>query len=179
MKKTLWIAALSLLSIGCGRQTSVPPAIPLDSDIESQVKKIVSQMSLDDKVGQMCEVVVDLVCADSVADGSVRLDSVKLKTIFDEYRVGSILNTPQGHAQDAATWNRVISGIQEASMKYIGIPDVYGVDQNHGTTYTAGGTLFPQEINMAASWNRDLVREGAAYVPTRAAPAISLGCTIR
>ncbi|MBD5205985.1 MAG: beta-glucosidase [Bacteroidales bacterium] len=162
MKKTLWIAALSLLSIGCGRQTSVPPAIPLDSDIESQVKKIVSQMSLDDKVGQMCEVVVDLVCADSVADGSVRLDSVKLKTIFDEYRVGSILNTPQGHAQDAATWNRVISGIQEASMKYIGIPDVYGVDQNHGTTYTAGGTLFPQEINMAASWNRDLVREGAA-----------------
>lgn len=162
MKKFLWIAAMSLLTIGCAQKGTVSPAIPVDSDIESQVKKIVSKMTLEDKVGQMCEVVVDLVCADSVADGSVQLDSLKLKSIFGEYRVGSILNTPQGHAQDAQTWNRVISGIQEASMKYIGIPDIYGVDQNHGTTYTAGGTLFPQEINMAASWNRDLVREGAA-----------------
>lgn len=160
--KKLCLAAMTLMVMGCARQTTVAPAIPADTDIESRVKKIVSGMSLEDKVGQMCEVVVDLVCADSVADGSVQLDSVKLKKIFGEYRVGSILNTPQGHAQDAETWNRVISGIQEASMKYIGIPDVYGVDQNHGTTYTAGGTLFPQEINMAASWNRDLVREGAA-----------------
>ena len=160
--KKLCFATLALTLLGYSGLKGASPAIPVDADLESRVKKIVSEMTLDDKVGQMCEVVVDLVCAESAADNSVQLDSAKLANIFGKYRVGSILNTPQGHAQDAATWNRVISGIQAASMEYIGIPDVYGVDQNHGTTYTAGGTLFPQEINMAASWNRDLVREGAA-----------------
>lgn len=138
------------------------PAIPDDSRIEEKVTEIVSKMSLDDKVGQMCEVVIDLLCADSLDNGKLVLDQAKVETIFNTYRVGSILNTAQGHAQDRETWYRLISGIQDASMKYIGIPDIYGVDQNHGTTYTTGGTLFPQEINMAASFNRDLVKEGAA-----------------
>ncbi len=118
-------------------------------------------MSLDDKVGQMCEINIDVICADSLVDGQVVLDPAKVKTAFEQYRVGSVLNTPLGHAQTPETWHRIISGIQDASMEYIGVPDIFGVDQNHGTTYTQGGTLFPQEINMAASFNRDLVREGA------------------
>lgn len=165
MKKLFSTFLVSALLTGCGHnsgKSDMSPAIPNDKDIEAKVTKIVSGMSLDDKVGQMCEVVVDLVCADSLQDNKVVLDPAKVDTIFNKYRVGSILNTAQGHAQDRETWYRLISGIQEASMKYIGIPDVYGVDQNHGTTYTVGGTLFPQEINMAASFNRDLVREGAA-----------------
>ena len=165
MKKLFSTFLVSALLTGCGHnsgKSDMSPAIPNDKDIEAKVKEIVSGMSLDDKVGQMCEVVVDLVCADSLQDNKVVLDPAKVDTIFNKYRVGSILNTAQGHAQDRETWYRLISGIQEASMKYIGIPDVYGVDQNHGTTYTVGGTLFPQEINMAASFNRDLVREGAA-----------------
>ncbi|MDE6225806.1 MAG: glycoside hydrolase family 3 protein, partial [Muribaculaceae bacterium] len=165
MKKLFSTFLVSALLTGCGHnsgKSDMSPAIPNDKDIEAKVKEIVSGMSLDDKVGQMCEVVVDLVCADSLKDNKVVLDPAKVDTIFNKYRVGSILNTAQGHAQDRETWYRLISGIQEASMKYIGIPDVYGVDQNHGTTYTVGGTLFPQEINMAASFNRDLVREGAA-----------------
>ena len=85
--------------------------------------------------------------------------AAKVKTAFEQYRVGSVLNTPLGHAQTPETRHRIISGIRDASMEYIGVPDIFGVDQNHGTTYTQGGTLFPQEINMAASFNRDLVRE--------------------
>ncbi len=163
--KNLWLAAWSLMVTACGSHGdsgSVAPAIPSDSEIETRVKEIVSGMSLDDKVGQMCEVTIDVVCADSTPDGSAQLDTAKVNAVFGQYRVGSVLNTPQGQAQDPETWNRIISGIQKASMEYIGIPDIFGVDQNHGTTYTIGGTLFPQEINMAASWNRDLVREGAA-----------------
>ena len=165
MRKILTALASAALLAGCGHDGgsgNAGPAIPVDKEIEARVEKILSGMSLDDKVGQMCEVVVDLVCADSLSDGSVVLDPAKLDTIFNTYRVGSILNTAQGHAQDLDTWYRLVSGIQEASMKYIGVPDIYGVDQNHGTTYTTGGTLFPQEINMAASFNRDLVRDGAA-----------------
>ena len=163
MRKILtWAVTVMTASICNGSEPQTPPAIPADKEIESKVTEIVSKMSLDDKVGQMCEVVVDLVCADPTGNGPVELDPAKLENVFGKYRVGSILNTAQGHAQDLQTWHRIISGVQEASMKYIGIPDVYGVDQNHGTTYTTGGILFPQEINMAASFNRDLVREGAA-----------------
>lgn len=156
------VVVLLTLACACGRNDHrVQPAIEVDPAIEDRVREIVADMSLDDKVGQMCEVVIDLVCADSLDDGKVVLSPAKLDTVFGKYRVGSILNTAQGHAQDRDTWYRLISGIQEASMKYIGIPDVYGVDQNHGTTYTTGGTLFPQEINMAASFNRELVMDGA------------------
>ncbi len=151
------------LAAGCTHNAvTTSPAIPRDADLERRVTEIVGGMSLDDKVGQMCQVVIDLVCADTLTDGRVMPSPAKLDSIFNVYRVGSILNTAQGHAQDRNTWFRLVSAIQDASIKYIGIPDVYGVDQNHGTTYTVGGTLFPQEINMAASFNRELVREGAA-----------------
>lgn len=161
MKKLL-LMALGALAVGCANQKSaVDPAIPADSDIESKIKKVMAGMSLDDKVGQMCELTVDMVISDSLVGGRPVLDDAKLKDAIEKFRVGSILNTPKGEAQTPEVWYDIISGIQEASMKYIGIPDIYGVDQNHGTTYTAGGTLFPQEINMAASLNRELVREGA------------------
>ncbi len=153
--------AAMLASCGADNRTGETPAIPADKDIEAKVDSIVASMSLDDKVGQMCEVNVDLVCADSLVDGRPVTDPAKLDTVFGRYRVGSILNTPLGHAQTPEVWHGIISSIQEASIKYIGVPDIYGVDQNHGTTYTAGGTLFPQEINMAATFNRDLVRRGA------------------
>lgn len=162
--KKLTIATIALLAMACGRNSStggMSPAIPSDNDLEKKVKEIVSGMSLDDKVGQMCEINIDVITVDSLVNGKVELDSEKVKNAFEKYRVGSVLNTPMGEAQDPDTWYRIINGIQEASMKYIGVPDVFGVDQNHGTTYTRGGTLFPQEINMAASFNRDLVREGA------------------
>lgn len=154
--------ALGALAVSCvNNNSSVAPAIPADKDIESKIKDIMSGMSLDDKVGQMCEVTIDVVISDSLKDGVPQLSQEKLKTAIEQYRVGSVLNTPMGEAQTPETWYDIISGIQDASMQYIGIPDIYGVDQNHGTTYTIGGTLFPQEINMAASFNRELVREGA------------------
>lgn len=138
------------------------PAIPYDTGLEKRVKEIVAGMTLDDKVGQMCEVTIDLALKFPPVNGVAETDPAKLDTLFGVYRVGSILNVPLGQAQSPEVWNNIIKNIQEASMKYIGVPDIYGVDQNHGTTYTMGGTLFPQEINMAASFNRNLVREGAA-----------------
>lgn len=161
--KRLLLMALTVISVGCANQkTTVEPAIPVDSDIEAKIKKVMAGMSLDDKIGQMCELTIDMVMTDSLVDGRPVLDSAKVKDAIEKYRVGSILNTPVGEAQSPDVWYEIINGIQQASMKYIGIPDIYGVDQNHGTTYTTGGTIFPQEINMAASLNRQLVREGAA-----------------
>ena len=160
MKKLSLAFTAALSAAGICTAATVTPAIAPDPAIEAEVERIVSGMSLDDKIGQMCEIEIGTITKDE--NGSPVLDPQKVETAFSQYRVGSVLNTAQGHAQDRDTWYRLISGIQDASMKYIGIPDIYGVDQNHGTTYTSGGTLFPQEINMAASFNRDLVREGAA-----------------
>lgn len=164
MKKLLFWGLLGLM-VSCGKSGSEggyeTPAIPTDADIESRVKEIVGKMSLEDKVGQMCEVTMDLVQVDTLVNGEVELDPAKVDSIFGKYRVGSVLNVPMGYAQTPETWYRIISGLQEASIKAIGVPQITGVDQNHGSTYTQGGTLFPQEINMAASFNRDLVREGA------------------
>lgn len=163
MKKfSLFCLPLLLAGISQMEAQRMSPAIAPDPSLEKRVNEIVAKMSLEDKIGQMCEVTVDLTLSEKPGkDGLLATDPAKLKTLFNEYRVGSILNVPQGSAQPPKVWNKLIKEIQDASMKYIGIPDIYGVDQNHGTTYTQGGTLFPQEINMAASFNRDLVREGA------------------
>ena len=163
MLKKFIYPSLAVLAAGCGGGGTQQgdPAIAYDADLESQVKKIVDGLTLEQKIGQMCEVTIDEVLAAPSADGEAQLDPEKVKRVIGEFQVGSVLNVPLGQAQTPETWCRIISGIQEASMKEIGVPDIYGVDQNHGSTYTMGGTLFPQEINMAASLNRELVREGA------------------
>ncbi|MCM1150621.1 MAG: glycoside hydrolase family 3 C-terminal domain-containing protein [Alistipes sp.] len=113
-----------------------------------------------------------------------RLDEALLDTIIGTYKVGSILNVPASVAQTPEKWREIIGRIQEKSMEAIGIPCIYGVDQIHGTTYTLGGTFFPQGVNMGATFNRALTREGArisAYetkagsIPWTYAPVVDLG----
>lgn len=113
-----------------------------------------------------------------------RLDEAALDSVVGKYKVGSILNAPQTTAQTPAMWNQVVKTIQDVSIKHLGIPTVYGLDQMHGTTYSTGGTLFPGAINMAATFNRDLVYkmgEIVAYetracnVPWIYGPCIDLG----
>lgn len=159
MKRTI-IAAMSMLATMAGMAQptgSFQPAIPKDAAIEKRVQEIVSKMSLDDKIGQMCEININNI----LYDGKLEVDPAKLKAAIENYRVGSFLNAPFTNAVSPEEWYRIISPIQKESMSVLGIPDIYGVDQNHGSTYSSGGTLFPQEINMAATFNRDLVREGA------------------
>lgn len=113
-----------------------------------------------------------------------KLDEGRMDSIFGKYRIGSILNVPRGTAQTPTVWNYTINTIQDYSLKKIGIPDVFGLDQMHGTTYTAGGTLFPSPINMAATFNRELAQKmgqivayetRACGVPWIYGPCIDLG----
>ncbi len=178
---------MSLASLGfvltTMAQTSVAPAIPRDEKIEKQIEKVLKKMTLEEKVGQMCELNIDVV---QKRDGGAeyQLDEALLDTVIGKYKVGSILNVPNSTAQKLEKWQEIIKRIQEKSMEVIGIPCVYGVDQIHGTTYTQGGTLFPQGVNMAAAFNRELTREGArisAYetkagsIPWTYAPVTDLG----
>ncbi len=209
-------------------------AIPRDEKIERQVEKLLRRMTLDEKVGQMCELSIEVLqkrtnpfaglspqtatktdienllkkygiekefdlsnalspetmmaiytrIMDIENSGGFQLDEAMLDTVIGTYKVGSILNVPAGVAQTPEKWQEIIRRIQEKSMESIGIPCIYGVDQIHGTTYTLGGTFFPQGVNMGAAFNRELTREGArisAYetkagsIPWTYAPVTDLG----
>jgi len=116
-------------------------------------------MTLEEKIGQMTELSID-VLGDFVGD-EFQLDEAKLKKAIGEFKVGSFLNAPGPVAQNREKWQEFIGRIQAISMQEIGIPCIYGLDQTHGTTYTLGGTIFPQNINIAASFNPELAYESA------------------
>ena len=154
-----------------------------DAKIEQKIEKTLRKMTLEEKIGQMAELNIDVVQHRSVKD-RYQLSEALLDTVIGKYKVGSILNVPNGEAVTRQEWQQIITAIQKKSMKEIGIPCVYGVDQIHGTTYTDGGTIFPQGNNMGASFNRELVREGsrisayetkAASIPWVYAPVVDLG----
>lgn len=162
----------------------VTPAIPADPQIEAKIGAWLQKMTLDEKIGQMCEITIDVITDFSASRGGCKLNEAMLDTVIGQYKVGSILNVPLSVAQKKEKWAELIKQIQDKSMKEIGIPCIYGVDQIHGTTYTLDGTLFPQSINMAATFNRELTRKGAeisAYetkagcIPWTYAPVMDLG----
>ena len=127
-------------------------------------------MSLDEKIGQICELTIDVIQNRDGNSAGFVLDEALLDSVIGKYKVGSILNVPCGVAQDTAMWHNLIRRIQEKSLATMGIPCVYGVDQIHGTTYTLGGTLFPQGINMGATFNRSLTRRVPKSAHMRHAP---------
>lgn len=235
MNKKLFLSLALAASTFVASAQQVAPAIPRDEKIEQQVEALLQKMTLDEKIGQMCELTIDLLQQRTNPFEGLNMDKLTVKdlkkvlkkygiekefdlsggvpdkdgmmkiymriqgiesqkgfqlseamldTVIGKYKVGSILNVPNGKAQTVQKWQEIIKRIQEKSMKEIGIPCIYGVDQIHGTTYTLGGTFFPQGINMGATFNRELTRRGAeisAYetkagsIPWTYAPVTDLG----
>ena len=135
-------------------------AIPRDAKLEAKVEKTLGKMTLDEKIGQMLQLNLDIM-GKYDASRVWQLNETMLDTCISKWKVGSILNAPGTRAATVAQWQEWIGLIQKKSMKYLGIPDIYGLDHNHGVTYTQGGTLFPQPINIGASFNTELARIGA------------------
>ena len=160
MKKTLFLAVMLVCGIAATWAQVRKPAIPRDEAMEAKIEKMLSKMTLDEKIGQMLELNFDIMGTYD-ANGQWQLNEQMLDTIIKNWKVGSILNAPGTRAATVEQWQEWIRLIQKKSMKYIGIPDVYGLDHNHGVTYTQAGTLFPQPINLAASFNTELARTGA------------------
>lgn len=166
-----------------GSDSKVVPAIAPSPEIEQKIDVLLGKMTLEEKIGQMTELTVDVV-TDFGSKEDFQLSKAQLDTVIGKYKVGSILNVPLSRAQTVQKWAESMKIIQDMSMKIIGIPCIYGLDQIHGTTYTAGGTLFPQGINMAASFNKNLVHQAAeitAYetrascIPWTYAPTMDVG----
>lgn len=180
MKKLL--LSISMLALAYTASANVP-VIKSDPKIEAQVEQTLKKLTLEEKIGQMMELVTDLFGAND-KNGVFYIDEHKTDSILSRYKIGSILNAPNTCAPTAKQWEKYIAQIQKISMKRIGIPCVFGLDQNHGSTYTQAGTLFPQNINVAATFNREIARrsaEATAYetravsVPWTYSPTVDLG----
>ena len=177
------IALAGLLSVSA---QEVVPAIARDSKIERRVEEILKGMTLEEKVGQMAEVGIDMFgnSVTGVADDKpFILNEEVLEAVSKQYKFGSVLNAP-GKALSAEEWNRLIEKINEVSLRHTGLPVLYGIDAIHGATYTWASPLFPQEVNAAASFNRAMVRKMAemtAYevrasnIPWTYSPTLDLG----
>jgi beta-glucosidase len=157
------------------------------SPYEGQIAKLMSKMTLEEKVGQMSQFCVDLFVNPenpAVVNSPLVFDSEKAEIVLGQLKAGSILNTPGGVSHSPAEWEKIISRMQAISMKAVGIPMIYGIDAIHGETYTSGAVFFPQEVGMGATFNRQLVFEGAqisAYetrasdIPWTFSPILDLG----
>ena len=176
MKKrfiTICLLAVGLVSVADAKKELAR------QDADRQLQR----MTLEEKIGQMMQLVTDIFGTNDT-QGVFHIDRAKADTLFSKYKIGSILNAPNTCAPTTQQWEEIIGDIQKLSMKYIGIPCVFGLDQNHGSTYTQGGTLFPQNINVGATFNRDIAlksAEATAYetravsVPWTFSPTIDLG----
>ncbi len=157
------------------------------SAIDIKVAQLVSKMTLEEKVGQMAQVTVDVITKGKDRFSSfepVDLDPKIMDDVFNKYKVGSILNTANNRARTTQEWYKIISEIQRVGKGRLNIPVIYGIDAIHGTTYTAGATFFPQQIGQSASRNLELIKKGAqitAYetrasgIPWNFSPVLDLG----
>ena len=211
MRQILLTMTLCCTALVMQAQSTKKPAIPRDAALEQRIEQQLANMSLDEKIGQMLELNLDVMGKTKVENAQVDRDKVRsvlqqygrspeeteamlqmtdqqiidrlgafpvdiykgetkrvwqlneamLDTLISKWKVGSILNAPGSSAPSVEEWQKWIRLIQEKSMKYLGIPDLYGLDHNHGVTYTRGGILFPQPINLGASFNTELARHGA------------------
>jgi len=166
MKRVYYIhLAIAMLAFSacCGPKPT--PAIPADKDLEAKVEKTLKGMDLDTKIGQLVQLNINIITSGD------DVDPAKMESVFGRWKIGSILNVFQGTAQTREKTADIISKIQEASMKYIGIPTIYGLDMIHGATYLTEGTFFPQEVNLAATFDtRHAANMGAVMAyETRAA----------
>ena len=175
LKTTIAIAASALLmaaATSCGNcdkplKANQNAAIPSDAEIEANVQKLLKQMTIEEKAGQMMQITIGSLVEPATGEFSEEA----IQNVFGKYKVGSILNTFQDRAGDRQFTAEFITELQNKSMELIGIPMIYGLDMIHGASYLSDATLFPQEVNLGATFNPEYARimgEAMAY-ETRAA----------
>ena len=179
MNKYFSVVMSTAVLASCGG-VSPKPCIPSDKDVEAKVESVLSKMSLKEKAGQVVQLNI------SVLEDATReaLDPAKLDYVIGEQKVGSILNVMHDRAHSREETAAMVRRIQEKSMEAIGIPCIYGLDMIHGATYLTDGSFYPQEVNLAATFNREYARmlghamayeTRAAQVPWVFSPVMDLG----
>ncbi|KXN68296.1 glycoside hydrolase family 3 protein [Conidiobolus coronatus NRRL 28638] len=131
-----------------------------EAQMNAKVDKILSGMTLEEKVGQLTQININNLY-DAKND---KLNTTQLDYYIKQRLAGSFLNnladSTDLNAAVPATWVRVMNEIQDYIQKNtrLRIPMIYGLDSVHGANYIRGATLFPQQIGMGATFNRTAAR---------------------
>ena len=157
--------AITSIGLASCAQNGVKASIPSDKEIEKKVDKLVQKMTLEEKVGQMVQLTANTFTTNDL------VDTAKVRNLVKNYKIGSFLNTFGVTSRDRAITAEQIKLIQDISMEELGIPMVYGLDMIHGATYITGATFYPQEVNLAATFERSFARKMGEVIgyETRAA----------
>ena len=164
-----------------------------NAEIDKKVNDLLAKMTLEEKVGQMAQITLDVLCKGENRFSSYEPAELDMDIVRDallRYHVGSVLNTANNRARTPEFWAKTIGEIQNVAMKEsrMGIPIIYGIDAIHGVTYTAGATIFPHELALAATWNPSfgkILGEVTAYetrassIPWNFSPVLDLGADPR
>ena len=159
------------------------------NDVDNKINDLLSQMTLQEKVGQMTQINLTVIAKGPnkwTSSFPLIIDNKKARKAIVDYKIGSVLNTINNTAQKPETWFNTITDIQKYAIdsSRLSIPIIYGIDAIHGTTYTDGATMFPQQITTAASWNPENAYNMAlvcAYetrtsgIPWNFSPVLDLG----
>ena len=149
LKQAAALTSLGLTLASCGSgQTSGDPAIPKDKAIENKVESVLKTLTLEEKAGQMVQLTSETFCTDGL------VDTAKVRHLVREYKIGSFLNMIGVSSRPRAITAEQIKKIQDITMDELGIPMVYGLDMIHGATYLDDATFYPQEVNLAATFDR-------------------------
>lgn len=180
-----------ILIIGCLLVLVLSPACvqKQENDNNNNMEKVevlLAKMSLEEKIGQMTQITLDLICNGEPYNVSqpLTINPEKLEEAIVKYHVGSILNVGTA-AHTAEKWQEIITAIQTKAQETPNkIPVLYGIDAIHGPNYTQGSTLFPQQLALAATWNPVLAKElaeisayetRASAIPWTFSPVLDLG----
>ncbi|MBN2137480.1 MAG: glycoside hydrolase family 3 C-terminal domain-containing protein [Sedimentisphaerales bacterium] len=174
------VMIFAVMTVSCSRERMRSK----EAAISSEVAELLAKMTLEEKVGQMTQVTLEVV-AGGDDKGYLKLDAKKLRQAVIEHNVGSILNCG-GQARTPENWHEIISQIQDLATKQtrLGIPVIYGIDSIHGVNYATGATIFPQNFAVAATGNVELMEEigeivaletKACGIPWNFNPVLGLG----
>ena len=160
--KLIFVSVFFLISVSFNAQNNLK-ITKLDTvKTEQQIQLLLKKMTLKEKAGQMLNIGLPTVLTGEYYDArdSAEFDAKRFKKYIVDYAVGSIHNTP-GYPASKEDWYRIVKTIQDAAINKtrLGIPVLYGIDNIHGANYVNGSEMFPQEIGLAATWNKKLIKK--------------------
>jgi beta-glucosidase len=135
--------------------------------VEDRVEDLLARMNLDEKIGQMTQLNVDLI--NIRPNNYPALDHDKIRELISTHQIGSFLN---GFAVSAEEWFDFMYHLQQINLEEsrLGIPILYGIDHIHGASYLKEATIFPHNINLSNTFDTEFARQTGMVTALESAP---------
>lgn len=136
-------------------------------------------MSVSDKIHHMAQIDFSLLFTND------KIDHEKIEYYFGKLGIGSLLIVPYKQEYlTASSYRSIMLAIQNVTQIYNRPPVLAGIDSVHGANYINGAILFPQQINIASTWEEGNARSMASFgaretlaagIPWMFSPIVGLG----